>query len=104
MDGYFSFGGRNLTHCEIVKIVNYAVQTLNINIKKTPKNMASLQAEYKKGYKKALEEVKKEVNGLANALRSRCNPNPLGSIKECLADAEIQTIDLVLEIIDKKNK
>ncbi len=26
VDGYFSFGGRNLTHGEIVKIVNYAVQ------------------------------------------------------------------------------
>lgn len=26
VDGYFSFGGRELTHDEIVRIVNYAVE------------------------------------------------------------------------------
>ena len=64
--------------------------------------MESQEYYIKVGYGRALTEVKDEVNGLINALRARCNPNPFGNTEECLADAEIQAFDLVLDIIKEK--
>ena len=47
------------------------------------------------------ERVKAEIDKIVNGLKSNCDPNPLGTTEECLADAEIEALDLVKSIIDK---
>lgn len=47
------------------------------------------------------ERVKAEIDKIVSRLKSNCDPNPLGTIEECLAAAEIEALDLVKDIIDK---
>lgn len=63
-----------------------------------------MNADYKKGFNDALSEIKGEIDGLVKALVANCNPDPLGSLEECLADSEIQAFNLVLDIIKEKKK
>ena len=60
--------------------------------------------EYRDGYKQALSEIKKEVDGIITALKKRCTPDPLGSTLECLTACEIEALGLVLDIIKEKDK
>lgn len=46
-------------------------------------------------------KIKTEINLLINGLKRSCNPNPLGTIDECIAAAEIEALRLVIELIDK---
>ena len=60
--------------------------------------------EFKAGYNQALNEIANEINGIISGLRTYCNPDPLGTTEECLADAEIQALELVLDTIKEKAK
>lgn len=41
-----------------------------------------------------------EIEKLEKALKNACEPNPFGSVEECMTDAELQALDVVKEIID----
>lgn len=47
--------------------------------------------------------VMAEIETLINSLRKSCNPNPFGSIQECLADAQIEALSIVKESIEDIN-
>lgn len=47
------------------------------------------------------DKIKAEIDNIINSLKNSCNPNPLGTTEECLADAEIEALNLVKDIIDK---
>lgn len=51
-------------------------------------------------YNLALEDVKQSVNETIGILKKQ-NPNPLGTITECLADAEIAALETVICEIEK---
>ena len=55
-------------------------------------------AGYKKGRKDTLNQLRDEIKGEIKTLKG-CKPNPLGSIEQCLADAEIQALEVVLQTI-----
>ena len=44
-----------------------------------------------------------EIEKLINSLRKSCNPNPFGSIQECLAAAQIEALSIVKESIEDIN-
>jgi hypothetical protein len=46
------------------------------------------------------EKIKMKVTEIISALE-RCNPDPLGSMEQCLAAAEIEALNMVIEYIDK---
>lgn len=46
-----------------------------------------------------VEKIRGEVENIITGLKMNCNPNPLGSMKECLAAAQIEALEAVLEII-----
>ena len=54
-------------------------------------------------YKLALEDVRKDVNGTINALKKQ-NPDPLGSLTQVLAYAEIEALKTVIDSIDNLTK
>ena len=41
-----------------------------------------------------------EIKVIISKLRKSCNPNPLGTLQECLTDAEIEALHLILDYID----
>lgn len=41
-----------------------------------------------------------EINKIIDALKRNCTPDPMGSMEECLAAAEIETLEMVKEIIE----
>lgn len=47
------------------------------------------------------DRIKAEIDNIINSLKNSCNPNPFGTTEECLADAEIESLNLVKDIIDK---
>lgn len=60
--------------------------------------------EYKKGYNDALSDIREDVELIINIVKAEGNHNPLGSLSECLADAEIEALKLVLESIKRHSK
>lgn len=44
-----------------------------------------------------------EVDKFINSLRKSCNPNPLETMIECLADAQIEALSIVKESIEGIN-
>ena len=47
------------------------------------------------------EKVTAEIDKIIDGLKRNCNPDPLGTTEECLADAEIEALGLVKDIIDE---
>lgn len=47
------------------------------------------------------ERVKAEIDKIIDGLKKNSNPNPLGTIDDMLADAEIETLELVKTTIDE---
>ena len=47
------------------------------------------------------ERVTAEIDKIIEGLKKKCNPNPLGTIDDMLADAEIETLELVKTTIDE---
>lgn len=47
------------------------------------------------------ERITAEIDKIIDGLKKRCNPNPLGTIGDMLADAEIETLELVKTTIDE---
>ena len=46
------------------------------------------------------EKIKLKIEEIIAALNDRCNPNPLGSLEQCLAAAEIEVLNLVKDYIN----
>ena len=46
------------------------------------------------------EKITAEIDKIIDGLKRNCNPDPLGTTEECLADAEIEALGLVKSIID----
>lgn len=44
-----------------------------------------------------------KIDKLITSLRKSCNPNPLGTMIECLADAQIEALSIVKESIEDIN-
>ena len=47
------------------------------------------------------EKIKAEIDKIIGSLKKNCTPNPLGTMVECLADAEITALSLVKDSIDE---
>ena len=47
------------------------------------------------------ERITAEIDKIIDGLKRNCNPDPLGTTEECLADAEIETLELVKTTIDE---
>ena len=47
------------------------------------------------------ERLTAEIDKIIEGLKKKCNPNPLGTIDDMLADAEIETLELVKTTIDE---
>ena len=47
------------------------------------------------------ERITAEIDKIIEGLKRNCNPNPLGTIDDMLADAEIETLELVKTTIDE---
>ena len=47
------------------------------------------------------EKIIAEIDKIIDRLKTRCNPNPLGTTEECLVAAEIEVLELVKGIIVK---
>lgn len=47
------------------------------------------------------ERITAEIDKIIDGLKRNCNPDPLGTTEECLADAEIEALGLVKDIIYK---
>ena len=47
------------------------------------------------------ERITAEIDKIIDGLKRNCNPDPLGTTEECLADAEIEALGLVKDIIDE---
>lgn len=47
------------------------------------------------------EKIKTEIDRIIEGLKKKCNPNPLSTIDNILADAEIETLELVKTVIDE---
>lgn len=47
------------------------------------------------------ERITAEIDKIIEGLKRSCNPNPLGTTEECMADAEIEALGLVKAIIDE---
>lgn len=41
-----------------------------------------------------------EIEEVISGLRRNCNPNPLGNIQECLADAEIEALNIIKDSLN----
>ena len=54
------------------------------------------------GYIQALNEIDNDIKVFIAVLNTKHNPDPLGSEEDCLADAEIQALELVLDTIKEK--
>jgi hypothetical protein len=47
------------------------------------------------------ERITAEIDKIIEGLKRSCNSNPLGTTEECLADAEIEALELVKTTIDE---
>jgi len=47
------------------------------------------------------DRITAEIDKIIEGLKKKCNPNPLGTIDDMLADAEIETLELVKTTIDE---
>ena len=47
------------------------------------------------------ERITAEIDKIIEGLKKNSNPNPLGTIDDMLADAEIETLELVMTTIDE---
>lgn len=45
------------------------------------------------------DKITAEIDKITEVLKKKCNPNPLGTIDDMLADSEIETLELVKDII-----
>ena len=50
------------------------------------------------------EKIIAEIDKIIDRLKTRCNPNPLGTTEECLVAAEIEVLELVKGTIAKMKK
>ena len=50
------------------------------------------------------ERITAEIDKIIDGLKKKSNPNPLGTIDDMLADAEIETLELVKTIIDEERR
>lgn len=47
------------------------------------------------------DKITAEIDKIIDGLKRNCNPDPMGTTEECLADAEIEALGLVKDIIGK---
>ena len=47
------------------------------------------------------EKITAKIDGIIDGLKRNCNPDPMGTTEECLADAEIEALELVKSVIDE---
>ena len=47
------------------------------------------------------ERITAEIDKIIEGLKRSCNPNPLGTTEECMADAEIEALGLVKATIEE---
>lgn len=47
------------------------------------------------------EKITAKIDGIIDGLKCNCNPDPMGTTEECLADAEIEALELVKSVIDE---
>lgn len=47
------------------------------------------------------DKIKAKVTEMISALNERCNPDPFGSMMQCLAAAQIEALNMVIEYINK---
>lgn len=47
------------------------------------------------------EKLNTEIDKIIEGLKKNCNPNPFGTMEECLADSEIEALGLIKDTIDK---
>lgn len=47
-----------------------------------------------------LDAALAEIEKIKEGLQRNCNPNPLGNLQECLAAAEIEALDLVVDFVN----
>ena len=47
------------------------------------------------------ERITAEIDKIIEGLKKKCNPNPLGTIDDMLADSEIEALELVKTTIDE---
>ena len=47
------------------------------------------------------EKLTAKIDGIIDGLKRNCNPDPMGTTEECLADAEIEALELVKSAIDE---
>lgn len=50
------------------------------------------------------EKIIAEIDKIIDCLKTRCNPNPLGTTEECLVAGEIEVLELVKGIIANLTK
>lgn len=48
------------------------------------------------------DKIRAKVTEIISALNERCNPDPLGSMEQCLAAAEIEALNIIIEFIDNE--
>ena len=41
-----------------------------------------------------------EIERIVNGLQKNCTPDPMGNIQECLAAAEIETLNMIKDFLD----
>ena len=56
---------------------------------------------YMRGYKKALENVKNEIDKTINAITRNVKPDAFGSEAECMVAAEVEALRLIVDFIDE---
>lgn len=78
-------------------------KVVELAIKKYPR-FAERRVGFIDGYVQALNEVANDIKAFIAVLNTKHNPDPLGSEEDCLADAEIQALELVLESINEKKE
>jgi hypothetical protein len=47
------------------------------------------------------DKIKAEIDKITESLTKSCNPDPLGTMEECMAAAELEALGLVKSIIDQ---
>ena len=56
---------------------------------------------YINGYKKALENVKNEIDEIISAITRIVTPNALGNDVECMVAAEVEALGLISDFINE---
>lgn len=47
------------------------------------------------------DKIKTKIDEIISALNERCNPTPFGNMEQCLAAAQIEALETVIEYINE---